>query len=147
MQPTLHSGDIALTRPRFHHVSRGQIVLLSRQGSSLVKRVVGRPGDEVELEAGRLRVNGVGVDGREPIPGAEVMRWTVPPGHYFVVGDNAEASTDSRTWTDPFVSHGQVAGVVIHRWRRSPGQRNQGSSRDRHQPQPVRTVRGVPSPG
>ncbi len=116
MEPTLRSGDIALTRPRFRDVRRGQVVLVNRPGGPrLVKRVAGVAGDLLEMEAGRVRVNGAAVDGRPPVPGASVVSWRVPPGHLFLVGDNAAVSDDSRVWADPFVPHQAIAGVVLTR--------------------------------
>lgn len=126
MEPTLRPGAVALTRRRPALVQRGRVVLLrGRDGQLLVKRVVARGGDVVEMEAGRLRVNGVVVDGGASLPGARVTRWEVPAGHYFVVGDNPAASIDSRVWADPFVAHDRVAGVLT-RWSTRPVARRRG---------------------
>ncbi len=112
MDPTLGSGDLVVTRPRPAAVQRGVVVLIARAGEPLmVKRIAAVGGDLVELEAGRLRVNGASVDGRPRVVGARVTSWQVPAGHYFVIGDNAAASDDSRVWPQPFVRHEDVAGV------------------------------------
>ncbi len=114
MAPTLRSGQLGLTRPRPARLRSGQIVVVTRPGSPrLVKRVAGLPGDLVELEAGRLRVNGESVDGRPRLPGATITSWQVPAGHYFLVGDNPGVSDDSRVWVEPFVPHEQIAGVLV----------------------------------
>jgi signal peptidase I len=102
MQPTLDPGDLLLTLPVAG--GRGDLVVLRHEtGARYVKRVLAVAGDFVELESGRLRVNGQAMDGRPPVAGALVARWDVPPGTVFVVGDNAMLSDDSRTWTQPFV--------------------------------------------
>lgn len=102
MEPTIGPGDLILTLPVAGR--RGDVVVFRHaSGTRYLKRVAGVGGDEIELEAGRLRVNGRSLDGRPRVPGTVVARWTVPAGHVFVVGDNAHASDDSRTWDQPFV--------------------------------------------
>lgn len=102
MEPTLRPGTVLVTVPV--RVGRGDIVVFRHaSGARYVKRVAGVGGDRVELEAGRLRVNGRSLDGRARIAGAVVARWTVPNGHLFLVGDNLGFSDDSRTWDQPFV--------------------------------------------
>lgn len=119
LEPSIHAGEVVLTLPRPRNVRRGRVVVLLGAGHGfLVKRVIGVAGDRVEMEAGRVHVNGVGRWGRVRIPGEAVMRWTVPPGHYFVTGDNTVASDDSRTWADPFIAHERVVGLVFNRRRR-----------------------------
>lgn len=104
MEPALGSGDLVLTHPVAGKLRRGDVVVLTLDsGTHFVKRVAGIAGDSIELEAGRLRVNGRSYDGRARVAGATVARWSVPSGHLFVVGDNASVSDDSRTWDQPFV--------------------------------------------
>lgn len=81
----------------------------------MIKRAVGLPGDLVELEAGRLFVNGASVDGRPRVRGAGTQTWTVPAGSYFVAGDNPGVSDDSRVWDEPFVVLGEVDAVIVRR--------------------------------
>ncbi len=69
---------------------------------SYIKRVIGTPGDTVEIRNGRVWLNGTELnepyvpdDYRDPSNMAAVR---VPPGHYFVMGDHRSASNDSRAW-------------------------------------------------
>jgi signal peptidase I len=78
----------------------------------MIKRVVGMPGDLVELEAGRLFVNGQSVHGQRRVAGAYTQAWRVPPAHYFMAGDNPAASDDSRVWDEPFVPVEAIESVV-----------------------------------
>ncbi|WP_372594930.1 signal peptidase I [Actinotalea sp.] len=126
MVPTYRSGDLLLTRPVGRGVgvaSRGDVVVVRRGTLRILKRVVGVPGDVVELEAGRLVVNGRSVDGRPRVRGALPVRWSVPAGNLFLAGDNAEGSDDSRVWGRPFVPAGSVEAVVSRRLVRPGGLR------------------------
>ena len=83
---------------------RGDVVVFhSVEESSrfLVKRVIGLPGDSVEIRRGVVYSNGKPVDERAYIdnPGVFSMgATTVPANSYWVMGDNRTASSDSRTW-------------------------------------------------
>lgn len=141
MSPGLGPGDIVLTRPALRRVRRDDVIVLRRgPGSRYVKRVAAGPGDVVEMEAGRLRVNGRFVDGRPGPVGAAVECWVVPAGHYFVVGDAADVSSDSRTWEQPYVAAGDVLGVVWARLPSSPRRAPRLPSRQVASPR-------LPSPG
>lgn len=117
MAPTYRTGDLLLTRGagRAGLARRGEVVVLRHAGTRMLKRVVGLPGDRVELEAGRSFVNGESVDGRARVPGAHIQAWRVPLHSYFVVGDNPGLSDDSRVWDEPFVPVDHVEAVVVGR--------------------------------
>lgn len=79
---------------------------------NVVKRVVGLPGDTIELKDGCLYVNGVRYEEKflhEPIR-SSFGPVTVPEGHYFLMGDNRNSSKDSRQ-VGP-VSRDEIVGRV-----------------------------------
>ena len=114
MHPTLEHAQWLLTRPRAGRVGLGDVVVFTgRGGVRYVKRIVAGPGDLVELEAGRLFVNGQSYDGRPRAAGARIETWRVPEAHFFVVGDNLAQSDDSRVWRQPFVPVTRISGVAV----------------------------------
>ena len=118
MAPTYRPSDLLLTLPAGRagaRARRGDVVVFRHGEVRMIKRVVGLPGDLVELEAGRLFVNREPVDGRPRVPGAYTQTWRVPGASYFMAGDNPAVSDDSRVWDAPFVSDEDVEAVVTRR--------------------------------
>ena len=117
MAPALRDGQLVLTIPprRKHRFRRGAVVAVdSREvGRRIVKRIIGLPGDHLRLEGNHVWVNGHLLD--EPYASAATYRGTfdVPAGHYVLLGDNRDASSDSRSWRHPYVSRLEIAGVLI----------------------------------
>jgi signal peptidase I len=90
---------------RFHPIERGDVVVFwyPRDPSvSFIKRVIGLPGDTVELRSGTVFVNGhmVVEDYLKPQFRDDETRLpvTVSRGHYYVLGDHRNSSNDSRSW-------------------------------------------------
>ncbi|MCZ6904524.1 MAG: signal peptidase I [Acidobacteria bacterium] len=90
---------------KFEPIARGDIVVFRFPGDpskSYIKRVVGLPGDQVEVQEGRVIIDNKVL--REPYlaPGHGDRRSysmiQIPPGHYYVMGDHRDSSHDSRQW-------------------------------------------------
>jgi signal peptidase I len=90
---------------RFRPIERGDVVVFwypKDPSVSFIKRVVGRPGDQVEIRRGAVFVNGqrvredyVRMQFKDDESYAPVQ---VPPGYYYVLGDHRNSSNDSRSW-------------------------------------------------
>ena len=105
MNPTLQDGEYVLVSKlsyRLGEPQHGDIIVFKFPGDppqDLIKRIVGLPGDVVDITGGTVRVNGQILT--EPyIAAAPVYRghWEVPPGQLFVLGDNRNDSSDSHSW-------------------------------------------------
>ena len=97
----------------FHPPQYGEIIIFNFPSDSsrdLVKRVIGMPGDTIEIESGRVIRNGVVLD--EPYVINRDRRTVgpivVPENSYYVLGDNRRSSSDSRDWG--FLSNEHVIG-------------------------------------
>jgi len=109
MQPGLNSTDYVVVNQRaylFHPPQRGDVIVFhypkDPQNEDFIKRVIGLPGDTIKYDAQHVWVNGVLLNEQAYIsspsnPGA-IAGEKVPPGEYFVLGDNRPVSSDSRIW-------------------------------------------------
>jgi signal peptidase I len=106
MIPTFYKGD-RLFASKFSYVLRspyrGEVVIFRappKPDLVFIKRIIGLPGDTVEIRDGVTYVNGIPL--QEPFVAAAPLRdfgpLTVPSGNYFAMGDNRNNSSDSRVW-------------------------------------------------
>lgn len=131
MEPTLRVGTLMILDkwtlsgrgPR-----RGEIISFRSPvgAEDLVKRVIAVPGDEVEIRAKRVFVNGKPLEepyavhdrANERLNGDDLGPLTVPDRSYFVLGDNRDESNDSSVWKSTsgervyFLTKDALQGVV-----------------------------------
>ena len=108
MSPELLDGERILVNKflyRFGDIERGDVVVFwypEDPKLSFIKRIVGLPGETVEVRNGKVYVDGTLID--EPyvvVDNADRRSFAsqeIRPGHYFVLGDNRRGSNDSRSW-------------------------------------------------
>lgn len=106
MEPTIQAGSLIFGLRTFGNLDRGDIVIFTKDSSFLVKRVYALEGDTVYISSAVE----VSLQCASFVP-ARVLQ--VPRGSIFVVGDNSEASFDSRKWEQPFVNLDSVCAKVL----------------------------------
>lgn len=118
MQPTLKQGNLLVVSKmayKWGKPKRGDIIVFHHAGiedQDYIKRVIGLPGDHIEIKAGVVSVNGTPLT--EPYI-KEMPRYTlsenVPEDKLFVLGDNRNQSDDSHSWG--FVDMNWVVGKAL----------------------------------
>jgi signal peptidase I len=141
MEPTLEPEQYVLVdkvTPHFDSYSRGDVVVFNpviRDGDCsspvdegdlidlvpYIKRVIGEPGDLIEIRSGNVYVNGTMitepyVHGADTDPQSEDSSWTVEQGRLFVMGDNRNNSVDSRAEQIGRVCINDVVGRAFLRY-------------------------------
>jgi len=105
MEPSLHSGQYLIVSKLAYWIGqpqRGDIVVFeppNGTGEDYIKRVVGLPGERVEIRDGSVWINGYRL--QEPYIASRVPysgSWTLGSDEYFVLGDNRANSSDSHSW-------------------------------------------------
>ncbi|MBR2582953.1 MAG: signal peptidase I [Oscillospiraceae bacterium] len=124
MVPTLHNGDKVLVSDLFYEPARGDIVVFKKDGyddnKALVKRVVAVAGDvvNIDFDRGIVYINGEAaeedyIDVLTTTKIDFIGPQTVPENCLFVLGDNRNASTDSRDKRIGMVDKRLVVGKVL----------------------------------
>ncbi len=116
MQPTLQPGEFLVVNKwayRFSDFQRGDVIVFHfSPQEDYIKRIIGIPGDRVEVAGGIVRVNGTALE--EPYiaaPPAYTGAWNVPEDMLFVLGDNRNQSSDSHKWG--FVASDRIVGKAL----------------------------------
>ena len=92
MEPTLETGSLILGLRYFDDLETGDIIIFRHDSSYLVKRIAACEGDILVHQNAIV---------------------TVPENCFYVLGDNAENSHDSRYWDNPFVSYEDVMAKLL----------------------------------
>ena len=120
MEPTLVNGDIVLLTKTVNF-DRGELCGFSWNNKLLIKRVIGVPGDWIEIDTdGTVYLNGEKLE--EPYAQQLAVGecdlefpYQVPQEQYFVLGDMRESSIDSRNTLIGCVEKDQIVGRVFFR--------------------------------
>ena len=117
MEPNYHTGDYLIVDEisyRFHTPERGDVIVFKypyNPADRYIKRVIGLPGETVEIKDGQIYVSENGkvsiLNESSYLSDDFIKTWknldntspvTLKEGQYFVLGDNRNASSDSRRW-------------------------------------------------
>ena len=97
-------------------VKRGDILVFDSDetGKILIKRVIGLPGEKVEIIDGAVYIDGELLEEDYVVHHSHEDRtFEVPEGEYLFFGDNRAGSRDARMWFDPYVPAENIKGRAV----------------------------------
>lgn len=121
MIPTINKEDKGLVSVVYNteNLKRGDIIVFhsNEYDKLLIKRLIGLPGDYIEIKNGIVSVNAKELEedyaeNKDKYSGI----FKVPEGKYFFLGDNRPNSADSRYWKDPYVDSSDIKGKLQFRF-------------------------------
>ena len=113
---------------KFSAPQRGDIIIFKfpdDKTETYVKRIIGLPGDMIEIMPDgdgvvHVYVNGQILDEpyiREPMAAvSDYQRYIVPEGHYFAMGDNRNSSLDSRYWDNKYIARDKILAKAVFKY-------------------------------
>lgn len=128
METTIMTGDRIIGSRLAYKLGgdpeRGDIVIFDHrtgpgdETTRLVKRIIGLPGESVDIRDNQVFINGALLD--EPYLKEEMetndFHFEVPEDCYLMLGDNRNYSADARYWPDPYVPKKEILAKVLFRY-------------------------------
>lgn len=122
MEPTFQDGDYVIVNKlayRSGELERGDVVVFPfplNKEEDFIKRIVGLPGDKLEIIRGDIFLNGTRINEPYLLSDArgDMAEIIVPQGTVFVMGDNRNDSSDSRVWGPLAID--EIIGKAIYRY-------------------------------
>lgn len=109
---------------KFAEPERGDIIIFRYPDDEdllYVKRIIGLPGETVDIREGKVYLNGSDTPMdepyiREPMIPEEPAHFEVPAESYFMMGDNRNYSADARRWDNTYLHEDKIVAKVLFRY-------------------------------
>ncbi len=123
METTIMTGDRVFGNRLAYmkeEPERGDIVMFKfpdDERQLFIKRIIGMPGETLEMKDGRIYIDGSETPIEEPylnvVPVGDYGPIAIPEDAYFMMGDNRNNSADSRYWSNTFVYRDKIVGKAV----------------------------------
>lgn len=107
----------------FEEPKRGDIVMFAfpdDESENYLKRIIGLPGEKVEIKDGLIYINDRKMPLSEPYlndpPNGDYGPYNIPEGSYLMLGDNRDISKDARQWENTYVKKEKIVGKAFLRY-------------------------------
>lgn len=107
----------------FEKPKRGDIVMFAfpdDESENYLKRIIGLPGEKVEIKDGLIYINGSKTPLAEPYlndpPNGDYGPYNIPKDSYLMLGDNRDISKDARQWENTYVKKEKIVGKAFLRY-------------------------------
>lgn len=107
----------------FEEPKRGDIVMFAfpdDESENYLKRIIGLPGEKVEIKDGLIYINGSKTPLAEPYlndpPNGDYGPYNIPKDSYLMLGDNRDISKDARQWENTYVKKEKIVGKAFLRY-------------------------------
>jgi len=121
MVPTINKDDklVVIRIYNTNNIERGNIIVFysDELKETLIKRVIGLPGDHIEIHDGIVNINGNDI--KEDYVKNNIKyngTFDVPENEFFFLGDNRSNSWDSRKWVNPYIDKESIKGKAVFRF-------------------------------
>lgn len=120
MERTISIGDVLLVKRLSFckEINRGDICVFKKQEEQmlLIKRVIGLPGEKVEMINGQVYIDGNKLMESYVSSQCDTNKtFYVPEDSYLFLGDNRANSSDARYWINPYVEKRDILGIACYR--------------------------------
>lgn len=125
MESSLHNGDYLLVDKLSYHLGKPKrfdiIIFPYNEETYYIKRIIGMPGETIRIAEGEIYINGEELEesfGMEPMldSGVAAEEFSIGADEYFVLGDNRNHSTDSRSQNVGTIKEDDIIGKAFFRF-------------------------------
>ena len=116
MEPTLKNRQLIIIKNTNANIKKNDIVIIKKKNKTIIKRIIGMPGDKLEIKDTYLYVNNSKYDNNKIIDSGNLKNTIkLNEDKYFVLGDNRDSSIDSRYDEIGLIKKDEIKGIVLRK--------------------------------